>query len=620
MAKDWTLVQDEIHRLYHKENKPLVEVMRLVKGKFGFVASERSYRTQLVKWGYTKYSTQATPKPNRLIRRAIHSTRRIHSTVKAAPNKSTDNYPTSRPNVPFGFANGSVFINPLLVDRRHSQAPLDCEWLMEDVQGRTPLHQAVIKRDIETVRALLFSDVPINTKDHAGNTPLHFAVNAREAEIANLLLRFGAQANDSDQGGQSSLHLAVCTADSAMVDALIENGADVSSQDNSGNTPLHLAISALQSGEDATVTALLHAGSDTNIPNHDSVTPFLQLLSCSSTKLKDVVAPWIPIFISHGASATTALPNGSTPLGIFLSHSGGDSFWPTKHFGKESHAALDALLDSGSSVETPTSSERPMVIEFFRNHYGRWGTNNELANKLCELSRPGHVFEAGNTLLHELVARCVGASSKEHPGTHGLLRVLVEKGADPNHRNEAGQTPLAVLFGGKNKLDLVEQSMEVLLACGANTSLADADHRLVVFEAAKRYPKASSVLRRLFRASCDLVAKGVDSDLLADLNQTEEQKWWAQWEVAARNVSWESVKQDVANATKLTDVNKTVIAMGYTILAEHHIEGLRGQFDEGTLNRDEARELVAEILQDCRDWDFLPEQQYWDFLLRLCCR
>jgi len=39
MAKDWDVLQEEIKKLYHIEDKPLKEVMRLIKGRHGFHAS-----------------------------------------------------------------------------------------------------------------------------------------------------------------------------------------------------------------------------------------------------------------------------------------------------------------------------------------------------------------------------------------------------------------------------------------------------------------------------------------------------------------------------------------------------------------------------------------------------
>jgi hypothetical protein len=39
MVKDWTGVKGDIKRLYDVENKPLSEVMRLIKGLHGFHAS-----------------------------------------------------------------------------------------------------------------------------------------------------------------------------------------------------------------------------------------------------------------------------------------------------------------------------------------------------------------------------------------------------------------------------------------------------------------------------------------------------------------------------------------------------------------------------------------------------
>jgi hypothetical protein len=39
MAKDWTPLKEDIRKLYCSEDKPLKEVMRLIKGRHGFHAS-----------------------------------------------------------------------------------------------------------------------------------------------------------------------------------------------------------------------------------------------------------------------------------------------------------------------------------------------------------------------------------------------------------------------------------------------------------------------------------------------------------------------------------------------------------------------------------------------------
>ena len=39
MTKNWEPLHEEIRRLYHSDGKPLAEVMRLVQGKHGFIAS-----------------------------------------------------------------------------------------------------------------------------------------------------------------------------------------------------------------------------------------------------------------------------------------------------------------------------------------------------------------------------------------------------------------------------------------------------------------------------------------------------------------------------------------------------------------------------------------------------
>lgn len=39
MAKDWAPLEEDIRDLYHVKNKPLKEVMRLIRGRHNFIAS-----------------------------------------------------------------------------------------------------------------------------------------------------------------------------------------------------------------------------------------------------------------------------------------------------------------------------------------------------------------------------------------------------------------------------------------------------------------------------------------------------------------------------------------------------------------------------------------------------
>ncbi|KAF5485065.1 hypothetical protein CGCS363_v014155 [Colletotrichum siamense] len=55
MTKDWRSLRADVQQLYCVENQKLKDVMRIIEARHGFKASERSYHSQLRKWGYMKY-------------------------------------------------------------------------------------------------------------------------------------------------------------------------------------------------------------------------------------------------------------------------------------------------------------------------------------------------------------------------------------------------------------------------------------------------------------------------------------------------------------------------------------------------------------------------------------
>ena len=150
--------------------------------------------------------------------------------------------------------------------------PFVCE--SDDYLGLTPLHDAIIEMDIETIKKLLEQDDIedyVNETDAEGDTPLHYAVIRENFEIVKLLVQCGADVNAENNICKTPLHEAVKSGTYEMVDFLIENCADVNVMDDPNNTPLHYARDEIM------CEILLKAGADVSIENEFGYTPITEL-------------------------------------------------------------------------------------------------------------------------------------------------------------------------------------------------------------------------------------------------------------------------------------------------------------------------------------------------------
>ena len=79
-----------------------------------------------------------------------------------------------------------------------------------------------------------------------GNTPLHYAVLAKDVERVKLLVSRKCDINAANNSGSTALHLASC--DPEIANVLLNSISEeelpitVNSVDNVGNSPLHLAV------------------------------------------------------------------------------------------------------------------------------------------------------------------------------------------------------------------------------------------------------------------------------------------------------------------------------------------------------------------------------------------
>jgi uncharacterized protein len=285
-----------------------------------------------------------------------------------------------------------------------------------DVRARSRVYSQTVTSEV-TQRA---GREELNyTMPRGGSTPLLFAARVGDVESARLLLAAGADVNDSLPDGTSSLVAAAHSGQQDVGILLLEKGADPDAA-VVGYSALHAAV--LRGGLDL-VKALLAHGAKPNAPitkgtpvrrnSQDfelpatlvGATPYLLAAKFLETDIMRALA-------ASGADPGLAMKTGVTPL---MAAAG---------MGASAQADRRGLsvLDGGK-VE-PES----LVVE--------------AVSAAIELgSDVNAVNEAGDTALHGAVVL----------GYNRVVEMLADAGAQLNIANKRGQTPLAVLTGGKSE-------------------------------------------------------------------------------------------------------------------------------------------------------------------------
>jgi ankyrin repeat protein len=183
-----------------------------------------------------------------------------------------------------------------------------------------PLVDAMARRDMPAVRALLKQRADVNVTTPDGATALLWAAHWDDFEAADLLLKAGANVNAADDHGVTPLARACSNASLRMVTTLLDAKANPNIAQQSGVTPL---IAAIRVGSLGIVKALIARGADVNAATvANKFTPLMWAIADGQTDMVMALLEAranIHAVTSDGFSALTiAARNGDIETARFL--------------------------------------------------------------------------------------------------------------------------------------------------------------------------------------------------------------------------------------------------------------------------------------------------------------
>jgi ankyrin repeat protein len=293
--------------------------------------------------------------------------------------------------------------------------------------GDSPLTKAVKANDVQAVRALLKSGAEVNVRSGDGSTPLLWAANNGSVEIARALIASKAVVDAANDFGVTPLLQASKIGDSAMVDLLLRSGAHPSKAHPEGETPL---LAASRSGSVPTVRLLLARGVDVNAAEKFQNTTALMWAAAEGHI--DVV----DLLIEAGAdpnrqghvTTLTERHNADHPTGgftalMFAARAGND-------------ALVRRLVARGANVNLKNGDDASSaMVAMYNDRFDVAGTLIELGSDVNDGSL--YVTAEMRDATTDQFAFDGSRRRPDYPNkltALDLMRILLEKGADPNQR------------------------------------------------------------------------------------------------------------------------------------------------------------------------------------------
>ncbi len=364
-----------------------------------------------------------------------------------------------------------------------------------DPHGITALALACANANAEIVRKLITGGANPNLADAMGVTPLMAAVRRPQPEIVRILLDAGAQVDARDnRPQQTALMIAVRENNTAAVRLLLDHGADVNAATRVGKTPARRPPGA---GGGSHGLGIVRSGwpeRGYQEATPGGMTPLLYAAREGRTEIAQML-------IAAGAKVNSSDANKITPLLMAITNNQPDT--------------ADLLIQNGAAVNASDFWGRTPLwaaVEMRDIEYSRGGEHNVDRARLLQLI--GTLLDRGanpNARTAEIpptrrfLMGLGDLSWVDFTGQTPFLRaalsgdltvmkLLLEKGADPDIPTFAGSTALMAAsgvnwMGGQTFTEDLATQLEAVKLClekGADVNAANSMGLTAVFGAANR--------------------------------------------------------------------------------------------------------------------------------------
>jgi ankyrin repeat protein len=282
--------------------------------------------------------------------------------------------------------------------------------------GTTALHWAVLHGDAALATLLIRNRGDVNRPNGVGLSPLVLATQLGSTEMMGLLIDAGADVNGADHAGETPLMTAVRQPGSAPAKLLLDHGAKVDATDATfGQTALMIAA---REGNAAAVELLIARGADVNagIKVRPGARPRMQNEGGGSHG-EGIIRMGVPI-----QGAKPPQPGGMTAL-IYAARDG-------------RLAVVKQLLDAGARIDqADVNGQTPLLMAAMS---GQLETAKLLIARGANVSAQDWYGRSPVWAAIDYRNLVINEPNKDNgvdrPPVLELIRLLLERGADPNAR------------------------------------------------------------------------------------------------------------------------------------------------------------------------------------------